>query len=654
MNRNYTQGMPRHSNRRQIDRSEKTRLINRGLKICIGTLISAISWTPLQSVAQSAPPDPGVGGTMTNFEIDADFRSGFIPPFWNSGNYTPPGLVTGDDWSKGSTGNAVLKQSGGVSVPGITADGSAIWQVDGNWGNKSQVAERLTFAGQSNKNGDPIGPGMKPYSLQVGGSGPQKNDITNTFLYSRNATNGHLWLFFAAETRSVDGSSYLDFEYNQYGVSTTGNKLTGPANDATKRIVNGRTTDDFILVINYTGGGNRPIVGVRKWLSTGQWSEELPVSALGAFVTTNTQNVAAVAPNMSFAGNGAYSNITGALQLVEGGIDITALNLQLDQCTPEATVTVKTRSSPSFTAELKDLDVLNFSLTPSAIASLPAVPALCEDSSGTTVFSVSGTYSNGTPVFSVTGGTLSNINYNNGVATADVSVTGSGTGIATVRLTVSTPNPFCPQAVDSISLSVNDRPDGPVLSIVNPDCENAQGTITVISPANPASPADPVYEYRNNGGSWQTSGVFTFNGGDGYSIEVRSISNPACLSLPTVCPSTGPDTTSGRARISTSGISYTGFIKPNEMPGKVKMNIYPNPSNSKSTLEFATKNSGNVIIQIYDVNGHLIEQVFNSYSHAGVVNRVNIDGSKLPEGIYFTRVMQGDEQIETQRFVIQR
>jgi hypothetical protein len=595
--------------------------------------------------------DPGVGGTVAGFEVDADYKSGFIPPFWNSTNYTPPGLTTGDDWSHGSSGSAVLLQVGGVSVPGITADGSAIWQVDGNWGNKSAVPEMLTFAGTSNKNGDPIGPGMKPYLLQVGGSGPQKNDITNTMLYSK-TFNGHIWLFFAAETRSVNGASYLDFEYNQYGVSTEGNHLTGPANDATRDIVNGRTVNDFVLVVNYTGGGNKPIVGVRKWLASGQWSEELPVSELGAFVTTNTQNVDAVAPNKAFAGNGAYSNVTGALQLVEGGIDITALNLQLDQCTPEATVTVKTRSSPSFTAELKDLDVLNFSITPSPMATVAAIPPLCEDTSGTTVFNVSGTYTNGTPVFTATGGTVSNESYVNGVATANVSVTGSGSEIATVYLTVTSPNSSCPVALDSAKISVNPQPDGPTLSIVNPDCETALGTITVVSPANPASPAPAIYEYRNNGGAWQTSAVFNFSGGDGYSIEVRAISDTSCVSQATICPSTGPAASSIRE---VPKISPTGFIKQEQFSASdAKMAIYPNPATTKSTIEFATKKSGQTTLSIYDVNGHLVEQVYNSYSNAGYVNTIVVDGSKYDAGIYFSRLMQGDQQIESQKFVIQK
>ncbi len=73
----------------------------------------------------------GVGSTVAGFEVDASFKSGLIPSFWKTSapNQNYFGGI-GDDWSKGATGNAVLKQSGGVSIPGLTADRTAIWQID--------------------------------------------------------------------------------------------------------------------------------------------------------------------------------------------------------------------------------------------------------------------------------------------------------------------------------------------------------------------------------------------------------------------------------------------------------------------------------------------------------------------------------------------
>src|SRR5437879_4645507 len=115
-------------------------------KISLIALFIALFLTKISYGQSSVTPDPGIGATIAGFEVDADYKSGHVPPFWNSSNYLNYGTF-GDDWSHGSTFSAVLKQLGGVSVPGVTADGSAIWQVDGNWGNKAAVAENVSFSG---------------------------------------------------------------------------------------------------------------------------------------------------------------------------------------------------------------------------------------------------------------------------------------------------------------------------------------------------------------------------------------------------------------------------------------------------------------------------------------------------------------------------
>lgn len=282
-------------------------------------LVAAFLFICADVLAQSTPPDPGVGGTVyegsTTFgvEIDADFHSGNIPSWWTSplysAQYTNPGTF-GDDWSGD---NPVLKQEGGVSVVGKTADGKSLWLQDGNWGNRSEVPELSAFGGTSNKNGQLID--SDPYTVQTGGSGPQKNDITDLFLHTR-IVDGHTIIFFGAGTRATNGASYLDFEYNQAGVTVAGGYMTGNG------LVGGRTPGDFVLVVNYTGGGNRPIVGYRVWLPSAQWSEETLVSGSNGYVTTNIASIDPVAPNKGIASDGSYADVTGAFQFVEGGVDI--------------------------------------------------------------------------------------------------------------------------------------------------------------------------------------------------------------------------------------------------------------------------------------------------------------------------------------------
>jgi hypothetical protein len=400
----------------------------------------------------------GTGSTVVGFEVDASFKSGQIPSFWKTTapNQTYFGGV-GDDWSKGPTGNAVLKQSGGVSVPGLTTDRTALWQVDGNWGT-NVPPDNSVFGGTSNKNGDLIGAGQSPYLLDVGSGGPQKNDITNVFLHTRrNSANNNLWLFVGAETRSINGSSYLDFEYNQAGVTTLVD-ADGKRRMIGQGAVGGRTVDDILLVINYTQGGKTPIVGIRKWLANSTWSAELVLPAGAAFMTTNTLDVDAVAPLASYTGDGTPSNTSIAFQVVEGALNISSLGLAgLEACSPNATVTVKTRSSASYTSELKDWDILHFPLTPTSLSSVADITPQCRALNGTNVFSVSGTYTDGTPTWSATGGTISNPSYVNGVATATLTVT-APTSSAMAILTVASPNQNCSSAVASKQALINPNP----------------------------------------------------------------------------------------------------------------------------------------------------------------------------------------------------
>ncbi|RYY93198.1 MAG: hypothetical protein EOO11_20140, partial [Chitinophagaceae bacterium] len=120
----------------------------------------------LFSLLSLAAHSQGVGGTAggaSGFEVDADFKSGQIPSFWAT--YTPNKTTYGFDWSKGATTNPVLKQLGGVSVPGEAPGNRAVWQVDGNWGNASSSPEQWSFSGSSNKNLDLIGAAQSPYSV---------------------------------------------------------------------------------------------------------------------------------------------------------------------------------------------------------------------------------------------------------------------------------------------------------------------------------------------------------------------------------------------------------------------------------------------------------------------------------------------------------
>lgn len=73
---------------------------------------------------------------------------------------------------------------------------------------------------------------------------------------------------------------------------------------------------------------------------------------------------------------------------------------------------------------------------------------------------------------------------------------------------------------------------------------------------------------------------------------------------------------------------------------QAQINIYPNPFNPLTTLEFSVPRAGIVSVQVYDVAGRLVAELHNGHLAAGQFS-VNFDGATLSSGTYFAR-LQGD------------
>ena len=256
---------------------------------------------------------------------------------------------------------------------------------DPNWGNGANPATGIgsdytQFAGMSNKNDDDIDPGMDPWNWGGGNSGgPQKNDLTNTYLATVIDDCDNLWLFFGAETRSISGDSHVDFEFNQAGVTVTGAQAGGIFGNGS---LGGRTVGDFIVSIDFEQGGGQPVLSFRTWdgamynmvspptyVSCG--IDQSTTGAANVFVRTVTEAEEEADGGLGggvwghFNKNGSDNPDPHPLQMVEGAVNLTALELPIDLCSANATIMFKTRSSQSFTAELKDFSLIRFPLLPS-------------------------------------------------------------------------------------------------------------------------------------------------------------------------------------------------------------------------------------------------------------------------------------------------
>jgi hypothetical protein len=286
---------------------------------------------------------------------------------------------------------------------------------DPNWSSQANPATGVgmdvtQYAG-SNKNNDFIGnPGASEVWEWGGGTsgGPQKNDLTNCYLYSfvdkcgEGGCEGHRWVAFGAETRATNGDSHFDIEFNQEGISVIGTdagllvgNATGPGT------LGGRSVDkDFIISVDFVQGGSQPTSSLRVWRDLGGGMGEYlapdPIPTYSCACNTSKNGVPAVyirtvdedeatGPNGTvpggpwghFAGNGSDAANILPLQFVEGAVDLTAFGVLFDPCSSDSTALFKTRSSGSFTSELKDFSLLPFQLQPTPVCEIDGPTAVC-------------------------------------------------------------------------------------------------------------------------------------------------------------------------------------------------------------------------------------------------------------------------------------
>ena len=65
--------------------------------------------------------------------------------------------------------------------------------------------------------------------------------------------------------------------------------------------------------------------------------------------------------------------------------------------------------------------------------------------------------------------------------------------------------------------------------------------------------------------------------------------------------------------------------------------VYPNPAKTKLTYKFNNLENGNAVISIYDVNGNIINNIFNSYLDKGIYE-ITLPIENLSPGQYIIKV----------------
>lgn len=74
-----------------------------------------------------------------------------------------------------------------------------------------------------------------------------------------------------------------------------------------------------------------------------------------------------------------------------------------------------------------------------------------------------------------------------------------------------------------------------------------------------------------------------------------------------------------------------------ELPTEIGLQAYPNPFNPTTTVQLALPSASAVTVQVYDVTGRLVSELFSGEKQAGV-HEFGFNASKLSSGTYFVRL----------------
>lgn len=212
---------------------------------------------------------------------------------------------------------------------------------------------------------DSFGQGTKEdteFPTIVSGQIPNnKSDLTRFYAKFVEEANGHTYAYLAWErVQEPNGTTNMDFEFNQSrdipSVEEGGNGVTPD-----------RLAGDVLIKYDLAQGGVNPVLGYHRWVTTGPKSlceaanstpcwGKLNVSEGGVFPLVFEASINSVPVVDPIREDGQSQDRTLSVRTFgEAAIDLTASNIAgTDPCLPFSSAYLKSRSSDSFTAALKD------------------------------------------------------------------------------------------------------------------------------------------------------------------------------------------------------------------------------------------------------------------------------------------------------------
>lgn len=393
---------------------------------------------PLFLVAQITTPT-----IKARFGVDADLRANFFNSLSQAGNddwFNLNAIDTSGKYVIDTTGVAAIlagyltdvspwpKRMSSVyrtmSRPSFSVVNNRLW-LDAIWVRDYHGNDTTVFTSGSDKNG------MSPFNWTGGVQGiPDKNDILDMFMHVRRAgpnTTDSLWMFGGLSLDNTTGNRYFDFEMYQTDIyyDRVSGKWFGYGADA------GHTSWQFDAAGNITRPGDIIFSGqyqsstltsieARVWVARTVWQTTTPQAfnwsgqfdgasagsaygyasilpkTAGAFYTgLGSDNNTWAGPFRLVLQDNALVNNYARDQFMEFSVNLSKLGLDPvtliggDICgTPFNRIVVKTRSSSSFTSELKDFVApTDLFLAPRAVIET-TTPIICDTGSIANIYVV--------------------------------------------------------------------------------------------------------------------------------------------------------------------------------------------------------------------------------------------------------------------------
>ena len=238
----------------------------------------------------------------------------------------------------------LLPASALANIPGSTfegGDGNLVVDTAGNtdWTNVANKTSAADLPTGQNDNSFGQGTSENDINVHVGtGSIPNSKADLGRFASAFQFIGGNLYLQLAWTRNNLSGTTNFDFEINQApqpDLTTVGDKTLV------------RTAGDLLITYDFLGGAQKPTLNVRTWTGS-VWG---PATLLPATVAESEVNRGG---SVSDAPIGGGTNVP-AFAFGEANINLTAAGiLPPNACEGFSSIYVKSRSSNSFTAAMKD------------------------------------------------------------------------------------------------------------------------------------------------------------------------------------------------------------------------------------------------------------------------------------------------------------